>query len=631
MLNRLRRNRPPQEPPPPGGRRGQENLRRRAIYFLAAALVLLVAAYALILWLSRPASAGDGLRYDEFLNFLRAGRIQSATMYAVDRRVVGTYDAGQYWVDYGSDLNFAPTLSAIQTARVPVVLDNQWTKQLITPLTLLMPALILGDILLLVVLLMRGDGGGFFSFGRASPRRLTTGETRITFKDVAGVEEAVEELAEVKEYLSNPDRFLAMGARVPRGLLLVGPPGCGKTLLARAVAGEAGVPFFSISGSDFVEIFVGVGAARIRDLFKQAREAAPAIIFIDELDAVGRGRTAMAVGGQDEREATLNQLLVGLDGFESETGVVVLAATNRPDVLDVALLRPGRFDRRIHIDRPDVAGRIAILKVHARGKPLAHDVNLEALARRTAGFSGADLANVVNEAALLAARRGKPEITSSLLSESVERVVAGPERRSRLLEPGDKRLIAFHEAGHAVVARALQAGLRVTKISVVSRSTAGGFTWYSPEEETFLAPRSRLTAQLATLMGGRASEELVTGEVSSGAADDLDRASVLARRMVCELGMSEELGPLAVKMSPARLEAEGGIPVPWSEGMAAAADREIKRLLDSAYASARKVLETHRAMLDRIAARLIELETLEGAELEQLLEPGPRLALGSDR
>lgn len=623
MLDRFRRQRG--APPSPDDNADGDG-RRRAAILLAIGFVLLLFAYALILVLSRPPSPGTGLRYDEFLTDLRAGRIQNATALSLDRRIIGSWDAGQYWVDYGNDLNFTPTLNAIQAARVPVIIDNQWLKQLIGPLTVLMPALLIADALLFMILLTRGDAGGVLSFGRSSARRLGLGESKITFKDVAGLDEAVEELSEIKDYLANPARFMAMGAQVPRGILLIGPPGCGKTLLARAVAGEAGVPFFSISGSDFVEIFVGVGAARIRDLFKRAREAAPAIVFIDELDAVGRGRASAAVGGQDEREATLNQLLVGLDGFESESGVVVLAATNRPDVLDPALLRPGRFDRRVTIDRPDLNGRVGILKLHARGKPFSADVRLESLARRTAGMSGADLASVVNEAALLAARRSKPEIDNALLGEAVERVMAGPERRSRILEPKDKQLIAYHEAGHAVVSTVLHTGM-VTKISLVSRANALGTTWLTPEDDSVIASRSQLQERLAFLMGGRAGEQLGCGEVSSTANDDLERASVLARRMVCELGMSDRLGPISLKLSAARLEMDSGIVVPWSDQVTAVADQEIRDLLERAMQQSAAVLTKHRDLMDRVAARLLEVESLEGAELDALLAPAPKLAV----
>ena len=605
---------------------------KRAIILLAFGEVLLITAYVLVLVLSGPGSSGDQLRYDELLNDAKQNRIQSATVLVYDHRIVGTYDSGEYWTSFGGAVEgnplFSQILGGLQAARVPITIDQQWSKGLVGPLTILMPALVLVDALILVFLLIRRDTTGLQGMGKSRGRHVGSDDTKITFGDVAGVDEAVEELAEIRDYLSNPGRFLAMGARVPSGMLLVGPPGCGKTLLARAVAGEAEVPFFSMSGSDFVEIYVGVGAARIRDLFKQARAAAPAIIFIDELDAVGRGRTTSAVAGQDEREATLNQLLVGLDGFESETGVVVLAATNRPDVLDPALLRPGRFDRRIFVELPDLNGRTGILKVHTRGKPLAADFNIEALARRTAGFSGADLSSLVNEAALLAARRGKQEISQSLLSEAVERVMAGPERKTRLLTTRDKELIAYHECGHALVSAVLHPSDRVTKISIVARGRGGGFTWFVAQEEQHLATRPQLRARLASMMGGRAAEELISGDVSTGASDDLERATDLARRMVCELGMSDRLGPMSLKPSMARLIAEGES-ANRSEEMAAIVDNEVRDLLVEARDTAYSLLEKHKVMLDRLAIRLQEVESLEGDELEELLYPPVELAVTS--
>ncbi len=617
--NRRKRERPPTATGAP---------RRRGIILLSAGLGLLLMAFVLDLVLSAPVGSGDQLRYDEFLADTRANRIQTATVDVFDQRIVGTYDAGNYWVSYGGQVAgnplFSNMLGALQTARVPVVIDQQYVKGLSSSLIVVLPTLILVDALVLVYLLTRRDSTGMAGFGRSGSRRVKHGETRITFKDIAGVDEAVEELTEIRDYLEAPTRFEAMGARVPSGILLVGPPGCGKTLLARAVAGEARVPFFSMSGSDFVEIFVGVGAARIRDLFREARAASPAIVFIDELDAVGRGRSSAALGGQDEREATLNQLLVGLDGFENASGVVVLAATNRPDVLDAALLRPGRFDRRIFVDLPDLAGRVGILEVHARGKPLDDGINLQALAKRTAGFSGADLAGVVNEGALLAARRGDSAIGQAVLSEAIERVMAGPERKSRLLTASDKKLIAYHEAGHALVSAAANSDDRVTKVSIVSRGQGGGFTWFVQEEETRVATRAQLESHLTAFMGGRAAEQLVCGEPTTSASDDIERATVLARRMVCELGMNERLGPVSLKLSAARIVVEGDLGAHYSDGLASVVDEEVRGLITRAFAAATALLEERRTTLDALAARLQEVETLEGEELDHFLYPTTR-------
>jgi cell division protease FtsH len=623
-----------------GGRRGLFGRRRkgdrpagqagatqkRTVRLLAAGLLLLITAFVLVLVLVQPASPGDQLRYDEFLSDIRANRIESATIAVQDQRFTGTYDAGQYWISYGGGVQgnvlFQNMLQGLQTARVPTTIDQQPLKTALQPLIYVLPTFIFIDAFVLVFLSIRTSAGGLAQFGQSGSRRVKHGATRITFKDVAGVDEAVEELVEIRDYLEAPARFLSMGARVPSGILLVGPPGCGKTLLARAVAGEARVPFFSMSGSDFVEIFVGVGAARIRDLFREARLASPAIVFIDELDAVGRGRTASAVSGQDEREATLNQLLVGLDGFESEPGVVVLAATNRPDVLDPALLRPGRFDRRVYVDLPDLNGRVGILEVHCRGKPLDDGVNLQALAKRTSGFSGADLASVVNEAALLAARRNLTAISQALLSEAVERISIGPERRTHLLTPADKEIVAYHEAGHALVSAVVNEQDRVTKISIVARGRSGGHTGYIQQEERRIATRAQLSARLRSIMGGHAAEHLVFGEVSTGNENDLERATALARRMTTELGMSDLVGPVSMSMNVPRLMGDPEFFMQYSPELAATIDGEVRKLLDGAVQEAIVVLEQKRATLDKIAKRLLETETLEGDELDALLYEG---------
>ncbi len=597
-------------------REGLSN-RKTAIVLLTAAIPVLIGLYLVAVYWSRPATYGEQVRLDEFFSMVSAGRVQDAVILDADRRVIGEADQGPFWVAYGStETAISRVLGALEGAGIPTTLRQQWGKGLIMLLTPVMAALLVVDALVLVFLLVRGRGDALFGFGRSGARRLRSGESKVTFADVAGLDEAIEELAEIRDYLAAPERFLAMGAAVPKGILLTGPPGCGKTLLARAVAGEAEVPFYSMSGSGFVEMFVGVGAARIRDLFRTAKTNAPCIVFIDELDAVGRGRLAGSVVGQDERETTLNQLLVEMDGFDATTGVVVLAATNRPDVLDPALLRPGRFDRRVTVDRPDVQGRLGVLKVHARGKPLAELVDLEIIARRTPGFSGADLANVVNEAALLAARRSRTEITQAELLEAVERVVAGPERRTRVMSPHDRRLIAHHEAGHAVVSAAVPGADLVHKVSIVSRGHAGGMTWLLPDQEFTFTSRSQLEDRLTVLLAGRAAEELLAGEPSSGAQNDLHRATQLARTMVAELGMGHSLGPISLSGVAADSRSEGGP----SERTLAETETEVSRLLAAALARARQVLERHRRVWEALAEKLIEQESLEGPDLELMLD-----------
>jgi cell division protease FtsH len=455
-----------------------------------------------------------------------------------------------------------------------------------------------------------GPNNQVMSFGRSGARRYADQLGRITFDDVAGVEEAKQELAEIVQFLMHPDKFRAMGARIPKGVLLVGPPGTGKTLISRAVAGEAKVPFFSISGSEFVEMFVGVGASRVRDLFRQAKRQAPCIVFIDEVDAVGRHR-GNSVGGHDEREQTLNQLLVEMDGFDANTNVIVIAATNRPDVLDQALLRPGRFDRRVILDPPDINGRRAILEVHARSKPLEPGVDLAAIAQQTSGFSGADLANLLNEAAILAARADKPAIGREELEEGIMRVVAGPERRSRVITDYEKSIIAYHEVGHALVMKALKHSHPVQKVSIISRGQALGVTVQAPKEDTYLTSRGQLTARMAALLGGRAAEELIFGDVTTGARQDLEAVTDLARRMVTEFAMSE----LGVVATPKR---DGGS---LSGAVAADVDREAMRLIDEAFATARAILTERRDKLVEVAEYLKQVETISGDQLDALLGP----------
>ncbi|HYT80629.1 MAG TPA: ATP-dependent zinc metalloprotease FtsH, partial [Actinomycetota bacterium] len=469
---------------------------------------------------------------------------------------------------------------------------------------------------------MQGGGNRVMAFGKAKAKVVAKDQPKTTFSDVAGVDEAVEELEEIKEYLENPAKFQAMGAKVPKGLLLYGPPGTGKTLLGRAVAGEAGVPFLSISGSDFVEMIVGVGAARVRDLFEQAKQSAPAIVFIDEIDAVGRHRGAGLGGGHDEREQTLNQLLVEMDGFDTKTGVILMAATNRPDILDPALLRPGRFDRQIVIDRPDLEGRKGILRVHAKGKPLDQTVDLVVIARRTPGFTGADLANVINEGALLTARRGKPAITMLELEEAIDRVVAGPERRTRLISEREKKIIAYHEGGHALVAYLLPNADPVHKISVIPRGRALGYTLTLPTEDKFLVAREELIDELAMLLGGRVAEELMFGDITTGAQNDLDRATKIARQMVTEYGMSDRLGPLTLgqKSGEVFLGRDFASHPDYSDQVAFEIDSEIRALIDQAHDEALEILTEHRERLDRIAGALIEKETVEKEDLINLLE-----------
>jgi cell division protease FtsH len=491
----------------------------------------------------------------------------------------------------------------------------------------LLPILLLFGLIVFLMSSM-GGGGKLMGFGRSRARRHDESQPQVTFADVAGADEAVEELSEIRDFLTDPDRFRAMGARVPKGVLLYGPPGTGKTLLARAVAGEAGVPFYSISGSDFVEMFVGVGASRVRSLFEQAAATAPAIVFVDEIDAVGRHRGSGLGGGHDEREQTLNQLLVEMDGFTAQADVILIAATNRPDILDPALLRPGRFDRQIVVDPPDLAGRRAILDVHAAGKPTADSVDLGVLARRTPGFTGADLANLLNEAALLATRHRRDVITMADCEAAIDRVIAGPERRTRALSDEEKSVIAHHEAGHALVGHVLAGTDPIHKVSIVSRGRALGWTLALPETERVLRTRSQLTDELAMLLAGRSAEEVVFGEITTGAQDDIERATRIARAMVTEWGMSEALGPRAVGGPDVVLGRE---PAERSEGLSTLVDDEVRSLIDGAHDRAHDVIVANRGTLDRLAAALVERESLDVDELAELFGDATAPAPGTPR
>jgi len=492
-----------------------------------------------------------------------------------------------------------------------------------TALGYILPFLILGGVFWFVFRQAQGSNNAALSFGKSRARMFTGDQPSVTFLDVAGVEEAKEELQEVVEFLREPEKFISLGARIPKGVLLVGPPGTGKTLLAKAVSGEAGVPFFSISGSEFVEMFVGVGASRVRDLFEQAKRHSPCIVFVDEIDAVGRQRGAGLGGSHDEREQTLNQMLVEMDGFDTDTNVIIMAATNRPDILDPALLRPGRFDRRVVLDRPDMRGREAILKVHTKGKPLSPDVDLAVLSRSTPGFVGADLENLVNEGAILAARRNKKVIEQDDLEEAIERVIAGPERKSRLISEEEKRIVAYHEAGHAVVMNALPQADPVHKVSIIARGMTGGYTLALPEEDRTLMPRKKLLADMVGLLGGRAAEELVFDDITSGASNDLERVTRMARSMVTRLGMSDRLGPLVYgqKEEMIFLGREISEQRDYSESVAEEIDVEVRRIINDAYKRARQILSEYRDRLDEVASRLIESETISREEFERIFPP----------
>ncbi|MDI9370761.1 MAG: ATP-dependent zinc metalloprotease FtsH [Synergistota bacterium] len=557
--------------------------------------------------------------YSTFLSEVAAGKVSSVLVR--ENSIAGKFSDGKEFVSYVVGVGDLAKELAGKGVAVEVE-PPQRTPWWANMLSSLFPTLLLIGVWVFFLYNMQGGGGKVMNFAKSKAKLFLDNRPKVTFDDVAGCDESKEELSEVVYYLRDPSRFTALGAKVPRGVLLLGPPGTGKTLLARACAGEADVPFFSVSGSDFVEMFVGVGAARVRDLFEQARKYQPCIIFIDEMDAVGRHRGAGLGGGHDEREQTLNQLLVELDGFDESTGIILLAATNRPDILDPALLRPGRFDRHIVVDRPDVKGREAILEVHAREKKLAEDVDLAVLARRTPGFVGADLANLVNEAALLAARGGGKEVAMKDFEEGIDRVIAGPERKSRLVSDKEKLIIAYHETGHALVAKRIPSCDPVHKISIIPRGhMALGYTLQLPEEDRFLMSKNELLDKICVLFGGRVAEELKFGDVTTGAGNDLERATQIARQMVTEFGMSEKLGlvKLGRKHSEVFLGRDIGEDRNYSDAIAYAIDQEVKAIIDSCYEKVRSILIENSEEMDMIAEALLEREILEGKELDELL------------
>ncbi|MDP9341331.1 MAG: ATP-dependent zinc metalloprotease FtsH [Actinomycetota bacterium] len=586
-------------------------------------ILLILAALWLFVSFALKGPEARKIPLSRFERLVTAGDVRSATFLEQKQVIEGELSDGQryqvsYLADAGSDLT-----KLLNDAGVAYDVNPQKSSALIgVLLQTVVPVVVIVVLFLFFMNQMQGGGNRVMSFGKSRAKLLTKDQPKTSFADVAGVDEAIEELEEVRDYLKSPAKFQAMGAKIPRGVLLFGPPGTGKTLLARAVAGEAGVPFYSISGSDFVEMFVGVGAARVRDLFEQAKQNAPAIVFIDEIDAVGRHRGAGLGGGHDEREQTLNQLLVEMDGFDQSTAVILMAATNRPDILDPALLRPGRFDRQVVIDRPDLEGRKGILRVHGRGKPLDAGVDLDVIARRTPGFTGADLANVINEAALLTARRNKRAVTMSELDEAIDRVVAGPERRSRIISDKEKRVIAYHEGGHALVAYLLPNADPVHKITIIPRGRALGYTMTLPMQDKFLMSRGELIDELAMLLGGRVAEELVFGDITTGAQNDLDRATKISRQMVTEFGMSDLLGPLTLgqKQGEVFLGRDFASHPDYSDQVAFEIDTEIRKLIDEAHDESLEILTEHRVHLDKLAEVLIERETIDKDELIELLD-----------
>jgi cell division protease FtsH len=593
----------------------------RSALFPLVVIVLLV--YLASQTLMPRRDNGKDLTYSQLIDETRKGNVSEVTFSPNRQSIEAVLDSGtKVKVNYPSPESQVAYEKILQDSNVTYDSKGIGTSAWWALLTGFLPFILLIGFWIFLMNQMQGGGSKVMSFGKSRAKRMSPDSPKVTYKDVAGADEAVEELQEIKEFLENPKKFQALGARIPKGVLLYGPPGTGKTLLARATAGEAGVPFFSISGSDFVEMFVGVGASRVRDLFEQAKQASPCIIFIDEIDAVGRHRGAGLGGGHDEREQTLNQLLVEMDGFELKDNIILIAATNRPDILDPALLRPGRFDRQIVVDRPDRKGRQQILEVHAKGKPLAREIDLDVLAAATPGFTGADLANVINEAALLAARRGSKTIGQSELEEGIMRVIAGPEKKSRLFSEKERKITAYHEMGHALVGYYLEGTDEVHKISIVSRGQALGYTISLPAEDRYLTTKGTLMDQMAMTLGGRAAEELVFNEVTTGAANDIERITSTAKQMIMRFGMSEKLGPrvLGRNHDMPFLGREMGAEPDYSEEIAKEIDDEIRRVIEEAHDKATTVLREHMDELHKLSAILIERETIDKSQFERLLQ-----------
>jgi cell division protease FtsH len=603
-------------------------IRGPILWIAAAVLILLIAVQSFMAPSVRRVDTSDGLA------LLRGDTVEQAQVVDGEQRVTLTLtkDFVKDDVNYGKRVAFSyvapqgPTVVEAVAKSDPAKGFNSVNPQAswwTSIVTFLLPMVLLLGLFWWFMARMQGGGSRVMQFGKSRAKLVSKETPQVTFADVAGVDEAVEELQEIKEFLADPGKFQAVGAKIPKGVLLYGQPGTGKTLLARAVAGEAGVPFYSISGSDFVEMFVGVGASRVRDLFDQAKQNAPAIIFVDEIDAVGRHRGAGLGGGHDEREQTLNQMLVEMDGFDVNTNVILIAATNRPDILDPALLRPGRFDRQVSVDAPDLHGRERILTVHAKGKPVAPDVDLTAVARRTPGFTGADLANVLNEAALLTARTGGQQITNLLLDEAIDRVIAGPQKRTRLMKDKEKKITAYHEGGHALVAAALRYTDPVTKVTILPRGRALGYTMVMPTEDKYSTTRNELLDQLAYAMGGRVAEEIVFHDPTTGASNDIEKATTIARKMVTEYGMSERVGAVHLGQDSGEvfLGRDVGRPRDYSEDVAAIVDIEVRKLIDEAHDEAYGILQEYRDVLDHLVLELLERETLNQAEIAEVFAP----------